>query len=86
MSTPRFHEFRGEPQQLTSVRLIVERAVDGEALAIIQLGLLLLIATPIARVIFSVAGFAWERDYLYVGFSLLVLLVLLYSLFGFKSG
>jgi uncharacterized membrane protein len=64
----------------------VERAVRGEALAIIQLGLLLLIATPIARVILSVAGFAWERNYVYAGFSLLVSLDLLYSLFAFKSG
>ncbi len=50
--------------------------------AIIQLGLLLLIATPVARVIFSAFAFARERDYLYVAFTLTVLAVLLYSLFG----
>lgn len=85
-SVPSFHEFHGEPRQLTSVRLIVEGAFHGDALSVIQLGSLLLIATPIARVVFCVAAFAWERDYLYVGFSLLVLVVLLYSLFGPKSG
>ena len=50
--------------------------------SIIQFGLLLLIATPIARVMFSVVGFAVERDYLYVALTLIVLGVLLYSLIG----
>jgi uncharacterized membrane protein len=85
-SLPNFHQFHGEPGQFTSVPRIVEGTIHSEALSIVQFGLLLLIATPIARVIFSVAAFLWERDYLYVVFSLLVLLVLLYSLFGFKGG
>jgi uncharacterized membrane protein len=49
-------------------------------LGLIQFGLLLLIATPAARVVFSVAGFAIERDWMYVAITLLVLLTLLYSL------
>jgi uncharacterized membrane protein len=52
------------------------------AAAVIQLGLLLLVATPVARVIFSVFAFAWERDWLYVLLTLIVLAVLLYSLFA----
>ena len=49
---------------------------------IIQLGLLLLIATPVARVAFSVVAFALERDRLYVVITLIVLAVLLFSLAG----
>jgi len=49
---------------------------------IIQLGLLVLIATPILRVVFSVIAFALERDALYVVATLIVLAVLLYSLLG----
>jgi uncharacterized membrane protein len=64
----------------------VQGAARGRSLSIIQLGLLLLIATPIARVVFSVAAFAWERDFMYVGISLIVLIVLLYSLLGPKGG
>jgi uncharacterized membrane protein len=45
-----------------------------------QLGLLLLVATPIARVVFSAFGFWRERDYRYVFITLIVLGVLLYSL------
>jgi len=47
---------------------------------IIQLGLLLLIATPVARVAFSVVAFAAERDWLYVAITLIVLAILIYSL------
>ena len=42
--------------------------------------MLLLIATPIARVLISVIGFARERDWMYVACSLLVLALLLYGL------
>jgi len=47
---------------------------------IIQLGLLLLIATPVARVVFSIVVFALQRDWLYVGITLAVLAVLAYGL------
>lgn len=52
----------------------------GDAGAIVTLGILLLIATPIARVAFAVVGFALERDRLYVGISIAVLAVLLFGL------
>jgi uncharacterized membrane protein len=41
---------------------------------------LLLIATPVARVLFSVLGFGLERDWLYVAITLLVLALLIYTL------
>jgi uncharacterized membrane protein len=49
---------------------------------IIQLGLLLLIATPIARVAFAAYGFARQRDWMYVGIAAFVLSVLLYGVFA----
>ena len=52
---------------------------------IIQLGLLLLIATPVVRVAFSIWGFAEEHDRLYMIFTGIVLVVLLYSLLGSGS-
>jgi uncharacterized membrane protein len=48
--------------------------------------LLLLIATPIVRVAFSMVGFAIERDRMYVAFTLIVLAILLYSLLGSGIG
>jgi uncharacterized membrane protein len=47
-----------------------------------QLGLLLLIATPVARVAFSVFAFALQRDRLYVVVTLAVLGVLAFSMTG----
>ncbi len=77
---PQYHVFHGQPAYLRSLMGIITGALHGNALAIIQLGLLLLIATPVARVVFSVVEFALERDYLYVVISSIVLVVLLYSL------
>lgn len=82
---PDLHKF--EPEQLCSPGDIVHESVQFHSLGLIMFGLLLLIATPIARVIFSVAAFALQRDYLYVLFTLIVLSVLLYSVFsGYLSG
>ncbi len=79
---PQYGLFRGEPFELQSVRGIVASALDGRGRGLIQLGLLLLVATPVARVVFSVFGFALERDRAYVVITLIVLGVLLFSLAG----
>lgn len=75
-----YGSFHGEPRELRTISGIVRGARAGHARAIIQVGLLLLIATPIARVIFSAYGFCRERDYRYVFITLFVLGVLLYSI------
>lgn len=54
------------------------RRADGRS--VIALGLLLLIATPIARVVFAACGFLRKGDWLYFGVSAAVLAILLYSL------
>lgn len=77
---PDYAAFHGEPSGLRSVAGILRYTFDLRRRGIIQLGLLLLIATPVARVVYSVYGFACERDWLYVGVTLVVLAVLLYSL------
>lgn len=77
-----YRVFHDEAPDLKTVHGIVGLAFSGNVQAVIQLGLLLLIATPIVRVAFSVFAFAFEKDYMYVGFTLIVLAVLLYSLFG----
>ena len=77
-----FRVFRGEPADLRGVRGIVRDTVALQGRGIIQLGLLLLIATPVARVAFSIFGFAEARDRMYVVFTLIVFSILLYSLTG----
>lgn len=73
--------FHGEPAELRNVEGVIESALAIRGRGIIQLGLLVLIATPVARVLFSVIGFAREGDWTYVVLTLIVLGVLLYSLF-----
>ena len=81
-----YRVFRGEPTDLKSVSGILRAALALDSRGIIQLGLLFLIATPVARVAFSIFGFAEERDRMYVVFTVIVLLILLYSLIGSASG
>jgi len=82
MQPPSYGVFRGEPSDLRNVEGILGQVRTGRGRGIIQLGLLLLIATPVARVAFSVVAFALERDRLYVAITLIVLAVLTFSLAG----
>ena len=77
--------FRGEPEDLRSLSGIIRDAMHFHGRGIIQLGLVLLIATPVARVAFALWGFAAEKDRMYVAFTAIVLAVLLYSLLGSGS-
>ena len=72
--------FQGEPAYLRSLTAIVRAAFAGDAMAVVQLGLLLLIATPVARVAFTLVAFALQRDRLYVLVTTIVLALLLYGL------
>jgi len=82
LKDPEYKVFHGEPGDFDSPVKIVRHALSLDGQGLIQLGLLLLIATPVARVIFSVYAFARQRDNLYVILTLIVLAVLLYSLFA----
>ncbi|HZO08625.1 MAG TPA: DUF1634 domain-containing protein, partial [Myxococcota bacterium] len=79
---PAYHVFRGEPAPLRSVAGILTRALDFRGSGVIQLGLLVLLATPVARVALAAYAFAQQRDRLYLAVSLFVLAVLLYSIAG----
>lgn len=79
---PSYHMFHGEPSKLRSVLGIVKEASSFSGRGIIQFGLLLLIATPVMRVAFTVVAFIIQRDRIYVGVTLIVLSVLLFSLAG----
>jgi uncharacterized membrane protein len=79
---PDYRVFRGEPADLRSVSGIVRDVLSFRTRGMIQFGLLLLIATPVARVAFSVLAFALQRDRTYVIVTLIVFAVLIYSLVG----
>lgn len=81
-SSPHYGVFHGEPADLRSVSKILTSALSLRSRDIIQLGILLLIATPVARVAFSLLAFTLQRDRIYILVTSIVLGVLLYSLGG----
>ena len=77
-----YRVFHGEPEELRTVPGIFHEALALRGRGLIQFGLLILIATPIARVAFSVVAFLYLRDWTYVVVTLIVLGILFYSLLG----
>jgi uncharacterized membrane protein len=81
-----YRMFSGEPSEFRTVSGIMKSVMTVRGRGLIQLGLLLLVATPVARVVVSMVGFAIEGDRLYVLFTAVVLLILLASVFGSGLG
>ena len=78
---PDYKNFHGVLPQFKTVSGILHGVVALQGRAIIQLGVLLMIATPVFRVAFALAAFALERDWLYSVISGIVLALLGYALF-----
>jgi len=77
-----YETFDAQRGSLRDMLGVMRSAWHGDGRAIIQCGLLLLIATPVARVFFSMIAFALQKDRLYVLLTLIVFMILLYSLLG----
>lgn len=67
----------GVEDYLRELNTIFPRMLDFDGAAIIQFGVLVLIATPIIRVAFSAFSFLIEKDYLYVAITLIVLTIIM---------
>jgi uncharacterized membrane protein len=76
-----YNIFKGEPARLKQIQTILRETIELRSRAVIQSGILLLIATPLARVLFSLLGFIIEKDWIYVLITLIVLIILGLSLF-----
>jgi uncharacterized membrane protein len=77
---PDYHTFEGLTGTFYSLPLVLTGVIKGEGEHIIQLGVLILIATPLARVVFSIFGFIKEKDRLYIIITLLVLIIIVTSM------
>ena len=78
--TPDHSVFRGQPEMLSTLTGVIAGVSALEPAAIVQLGIVLLIATPVARVLLTLIAFAIQRDWMYVLISAIVLALLTYSL------
>ena len=85
-SIPDYRTFKGVPVFIHDFGGIINGVITFKGQAIIQLGIILLIATPIIRVAFSAVGFLLEKDYLYTFITLIVLLIILASMISGYAG
>lgn len=83
---PDYGTFHGQPRTFRTISGITGGVLEGRGRAIIQLGILILIATPVVRVAFSIIGYLVEKDYLYTAITALVLGIILFSMFGGLGG
>lgn len=79
---PHYSVFNGEPPNVKSLIAVLKGVIELKSLSIIQLGILVLIATPVLRVFFSFVAFIYEKDLMYTFFTFIVLTVLIFSLMG----
>ena len=82
LTVPDYRVFRGESTDLRHIPGIINDAIQLKATGIIQLGLIVLISTPICRVAFTIVAFTLQRDRTFVLVTAIVLAVLLFSLLG----
>ncbi len=77
---PSYARFVSEPSDLLSTSSTLREAEHFDSSAIIMSGLLILIATPVLRVAFTIFAFAREKDWTYVTVAAIVLSILLFGL------
>lgn len=81
-----YHVFKGIPDYLQHPSTLFAAAGGLSGQAIIQIGIILLILTPIFRIVFSAFGFIMEKDYMYLVISLIVLLIIFSSMLTGRAG
>jgi uncharacterized membrane protein len=81
-----YRTFNGIPDFIKTPSGIINGVITFRGRAIIQAGIIMLIATPIIRVLFSAIGFLFEKDYKYTFITLVVLLIIVSSMLGGHAG
>lgn len=81
-----YSTFKGVPDFVHNASGVLHGIIALRGRAIIQAGIVLLIATPVIRVVFSAIGFILEKDYLYTGITLFVLLIITASMLSGHAG
>jgi uncharacterized membrane protein len=74
-----YSHFHAAGPALTNVAGVIDGVMALHPESVMQLGLFLLIVTPLVRVAFCIVGFLRQRDFLYVVISTAVMAILIYS-------
>ena len=83
---PAYRSFALGSNPYTTLTEVLRGMRRHQTLAFIQSGILILIATPIARILFALIGFMKEKDYRYVVISLIVLGIIAASMISGVKG
>jgi uncharacterized membrane protein len=83
MTMPVYKPFHREPHNLRGLAAIVRGVFTWNPRSWIQFGLLILVATPVARVALCVITFIKQGDRTYIVLTLIVLCVLIFGLIGY---
>ncbi|KAF2082270.1 DUF1634 domain-containing protein [Flavobacterium sharifuzzamanii] len=67
------------------IAAVYNGAIQGNGESLIFTGIIFLFMTPVLRVLLSLFSFLLEKDYLYVGITLIVIMIIIISIsFGFS--
>ncbi|MBD1393130.1 DUF1634 domain-containing protein [Mucilaginibacter glaciei] len=81
-----YSHFKGVPDFVQTIPGVINGILTFRGRAIIQAGIVLLIATPVIRVAFSAVGFIMEKDHLYTVITFIVLLIIIMSAVSGHAG
>lgn len=70
-----------KPENVFTFSAFFSKLLQGNSAAIMELGVIVLILIPIARVFFTMIGFWLEKDRMYTVIAFIVLCIIAYSLF-----
>lgn len=73
--------FDAQTKFLVGLQPLLQGVASAKPYAIIDLGLIVLLATPVMRVLISILLFIEEKRYIFVGITVTVLAILLLSMF-----
>jgi uncharacterized membrane protein len=79
---PSYQRYSGTLLQYRNVHQLVNGVINGNSESLIQIGIMMLIATPVARLVFSLFTFTKEKDFVFAGITLLVLCIVAFSMMG----
>ena len=85
-TTADYSHFKGVPDFVQTIPGVINGILTFRGRAIIQAGIVLLIATPVIRVAFSAVGFIMEKDHLYTVITFIVLLIIVMSAVSGHAG
>ena len=79
LAAPNDEHFVAGTESIRGIDAVLRGAIHLDAKSVIDLGILVLIATPIVRVVFCIVGFARQKSRVYVLISTSVFAILIYS-------